>query len=158
MLSSAVGFDKVTGRPARRPRRPSESADASSSQPCGGPEVVGRRAVAIMLFAGASKTADKLRQQGMLMFRRFALARPLAAAALCVAFAAGTGTSPAFADPTPKDVLKIYADIAQTPSSPSRPRTIFAARVRHGSPRAFRTCRPRLSASATPSSTIGRAG
>src|SRR4026208_879139 len=49
----------------------------------------------------------------MLMFRRFALARPLAAAALCVAFAAGTGTSPAFADPTPKDVLKIYADIAQ---------------------------------------------
>src|SRR6185503_4430174 len=60
-----------------------------------------------------AKTADKLRQQGMLMFRRFALARPLAAAALCVAFAAGTGTSPAFADPTPKDVLKIYADIAQ---------------------------------------------
>src|SRR4029078_10541038 len=53
MLFSAVGFDKATGRPARRPRRPSESADASSSQPCGGPEVVGRRAVAIMLFAGA---------------------------------------------------------------------------------------------------------
>jgi putative iron-regulated protein len=47
------------------------------------------------------------------MFERFAFARPLAAATLSLALAAGTGASPAFADPAPKDVLKIYADIAQ---------------------------------------------
>jgi putative iron-regulated protein len=47
------------------------------------------------------------------MFERFVFARPLAAATFCLALAAGTGASPAFADPTPKDVLKIYADIAQ---------------------------------------------
>jgi putative iron-regulated protein len=49
----------------------------------------------------------------MLMFGRFLMARPLAAASFCFALAAGAATSPAFADPTPKDVLKIYADIAQ---------------------------------------------
>jgi putative iron-regulated protein len=47
------------------------------------------------------------------MFERFAFARPLAAATLSLALAAGTGASPAFADPAPKDVLKIHADIAQ---------------------------------------------
>jgi putative iron-regulated protein len=47
------------------------------------------------------------------MFQRFAFARPLAAATLSLALAAGTEASPAFADPAPKDVLKIYADIAQ---------------------------------------------
>ena len=47
------------------------------------------------------------------MFGRFLMARPLAAASFCFALAAGAATSPAFADPTPKDVLKIYADIAQ---------------------------------------------
>ncbi len=41
------------------------------------------------------------------------MARPLAAATLCVGLAASGGTSPAAADPTPKDVLTIYADIAQ---------------------------------------------
>jgi putative iron-regulated protein len=49
----------------------------------------------------------------MLMFGRLSMARPLAAATLCVGLAASFGTSPAAADPTPKDVLKIYADIAQ---------------------------------------------
>src|SRR4029453_5434297 len=48
-----------------------------------------------------------------MMFERFAFARPLAAATLSLALAAGTGASPAFADPAPKDVLKIHADIAQ---------------------------------------------
>ena len=47
------------------------------------------------------------------MFGRFSLARPLAAATLCVGLAAGLETSPANADPTAKDVLKVYADIAQ---------------------------------------------
>src|SRR5690242_7484708 len=113
MLSSAVGFDKVTGRPARRPRRPSESADASSSQPCGGPEVVGRRAVAIMLFAGARQ------DRGQASATRDADVQTICACpASCRCrslrcFCRRTGTSPAFADPTPKDVLKIYADIAQ---------------------------------------------
>jgi putative iron-regulated protein len=49
----------------------------------------------------------------MLMFGRLSMARPLAAATLCVGLAASVGTSPAAADPTPKDVLTIYADIAQ---------------------------------------------
>jgi putative iron-regulated protein len=47
------------------------------------------------------------------MFGRFSLAGPLAAATLCVGLAAGLETSPANADPTAKDVLKVYADIAQ---------------------------------------------
>jgi putative iron-regulated protein len=47
------------------------------------------------------------------MFGRFSLARPLAAATLCVGLAAGLETSPANADSTAKDVLKVYADIAQ---------------------------------------------
>jgi putative iron-regulated protein len=47
------------------------------------------------------------------MFGRLSMARPLAAAALCVGLAASVGASPAAADPRPKDVLKIYADIAQ---------------------------------------------
>jgi putative iron-regulated protein len=48
------------------------------------------------------------------MFGRCATARPFAAATLCVALAASLAASPASAaDPTPKDVLKIYADIAQ---------------------------------------------
>ena len=42
------------------------------------------------------------------------MARHLAAAAICVGLAAGFGISPAAAaDPAPKDVLKVYADIAQ---------------------------------------------
>jgi putative iron-regulated protein len=48
-----------------------------------------------------------------MMFGRLSMARPLAAATLCVGLAAGVGTSPAAADPTPKDVLTIYADSAQ---------------------------------------------
>jgi putative iron-regulated protein len=48
-----------------------------------------------------------------MMFGRLSTARPLAAATLCVGLAAGVGTSPAAADPAPKDVLTIYADIAQ---------------------------------------------
>ena len=47
------------------------------------------------------------------MFGRFSLAGPLAAATLCLGLAAGLETSPANADPTAKDVLKVYADIAQ---------------------------------------------
>ena len=47
------------------------------------------------------------------MFGRFSLVRPLAAATLCVGLAAGLETSPANADSTAKDVLKVYADIAQ---------------------------------------------
>ena len=48
------------------------------------------------------------------MFGRCATDRPFAAASLCVALAASLAASPASAaDPTPKDVLKIYADIAQ---------------------------------------------
>jgi len=47
------------------------------------------------------------------MFGRFSLAGPLAAATLCVGLAAGLETSPANADPTAKDVLKVYAAIAQ---------------------------------------------
>jgi putative iron-regulated protein len=49
----------------------------------------------------------------MTMFGRISLNRPLVAAALCVGLAIGLGTSPANADPTAKDVLKSYADIAQ---------------------------------------------
>jgi putative iron-regulated protein len=49
----------------------------------------------------------------MTMFGRFSLARPLVAATFCVGLAASLGTSPANADPTAKDVLKNYADIAQ---------------------------------------------
>jgi putative iron-regulated protein len=50
----------------------------------------------------------------MLMFGRCAAARPFAAATLCVALAASLAASPASAaDSTPKDVLKVYADIAQ---------------------------------------------
>ena len=41
------------------------------------------------------------------------MARPLAAAILCVGLAAGLGIAPAFAEPAAKDVLKVYADIAQ---------------------------------------------
>ena len=41
------------------------------------------------------------------------MARPLAAVTLCVGLTAGLGISPAAADPAPKDVLKVYADIAQ---------------------------------------------
>jgi putative iron-regulated protein len=48
-----------------------------------------------------------------MMFGRLSTARPLAAATHCVGLAAGVGTSPAAADPAPKDVLTIYADIAQ---------------------------------------------
>jgi putative iron-regulated protein len=47
------------------------------------------------------------------MFGRFAFARPLAAATICFALAASAAASPASADPTPKDVIKVYADIAQ---------------------------------------------
>jgi putative iron-regulated protein len=48
------------------------------------------------------------------MFGRCATDRPFAAASLCVALAASLAASPASAaDPAPKDVLKIYADIAQ---------------------------------------------
>ena len=48
----------------------------------------------------------------MLMFGRFAFARLLAAATICFALAA-SAAPPASADPTPKDVIKVYADIAQ---------------------------------------------
>jgi putative iron-regulated protein len=41
------------------------------------------------------------------------MARPIAAATVCFALAASAAASPASADPTPKDVLKVYADIAQ---------------------------------------------
>jgi putative iron-regulated protein len=48
------------------------------------------------------------------MFGRFPTARPFAAATLCVALAISLAASPvSAADPAPKDVLKIYADIAQ---------------------------------------------
>ncbi len=48
------------------------------------------------------------------MFGRCATARPFATATLCVALAASLAASPASAaDSTPKDVLKVYADIAQ---------------------------------------------
>jgi putative iron-regulated protein len=46
------------------------------------------------------------------MFGRFAFARLLAAATICFALAA-SAAPPASADPTPKDVIKVYADIAQ---------------------------------------------
>ena len=41
------------------------------------------------------------------------MARPLAAATLCVGLAASLGIAPARAEPAAKDVLKVYADIAQ---------------------------------------------
>ncbi len=41
------------------------------------------------------------------------MAGRLAAVGLCVGLTAGLGISPAAADPAPKDVLKVYADIAQ---------------------------------------------
>ena len=41
------------------------------------------------------------------------MARPLAAATLCVGLAAGFGNAPTHAEPAAKDVLKVYADIAQ---------------------------------------------
>lgn len=41
------------------------------------------------------------------------MARPFAAAILCVGLTAGLGISHAVADSSPKDVLKVYADIAQ---------------------------------------------
>jgi len=41
------------------------------------------------------------------------MARPLAAATLCVGLAASLGIAPARAKPAAKDVLKVYADIAQ---------------------------------------------
>jgi putative iron-regulated protein len=47
------------------------------------------------------------------MFGRFLMARPIAAATVCFALAASAAAPPATADPTPKDVLKVYADIAQ---------------------------------------------
>jgi putative iron-regulated protein len=48
------------------------------------------------------------------MFGRFAFALPVAAATVCLALVARVAASPASAaDPTPKDVLKVYADIAQ---------------------------------------------
>src|SRR6187402_2080453 len=104
MLSAPVGFDKATGRPARRPRRPSESSDASSSQPCGGPAVVGQRAVAIVLFASAFARQDRggASAEGVLMFGRFPTARPFAAATLCVALAISLAATPvSAADPAP---------------------------------------------------------
>jgi putative iron-regulated protein len=47
------------------------------------------------------------------MFGRPSMARPFAAAAFCVGLAAGLGISPASAEPTAKEVLTTYADIAQ---------------------------------------------
>ncbi|MCJ7528569.1 MAG: peptidase, partial [Methyloceanibacter sp.] len=47
------------------------------------------------------------------MFGRLSMARPLAAATLCVGLAASLGIAPARAEPAAKDVLKVYADIAQ---------------------------------------------
>jgi putative iron-regulated protein len=49
----------------------------------------------------------------MKMFGRLSMARPFAAAILCVGLTAGLGISHAVADSSPKDVLKVYADIAQ---------------------------------------------
>jgi putative iron-regulated protein len=49
----------------------------------------------------------------MKMFGRLSMARPLAAATLCVGLAASLGIAPARAEPAAKDVLKVYADIAQ---------------------------------------------
>src|SRR5262249_2809362 len=53
-----------------------------------------------------------LGEEGMLMFGRFAFARLLAAATICFALTA-SAAPPASTDPTPKDVIKVYADIAQ---------------------------------------------
>jgi putative iron-regulated protein len=47
------------------------------------------------------------------MFGRSTRVRPFAAAILCLGFATGVGISPALADPTPKDVLKTYVDMAE---------------------------------------------
>ncbi|HEV7463179.1 MAG TPA: imelysin family protein, partial [Methyloceanibacter sp.] len=38
---------------------------------------------------------------------------PFAAATLCLSLATGVATSPAIAEPTPKDVLKTYVDMAE---------------------------------------------
>jgi putative iron-regulated protein len=47
------------------------------------------------------------------MFGRSTLARPFAAATLCLSLGTGVATSPALAEPTPKDVLKTYVDMAE---------------------------------------------
>ena len=51
--------------------------------------------------------------EGVLMFGRSTLARPFAAATLCLGLATGVTISPALAEPTPKDVLKTYVDMAE---------------------------------------------
>ena len=49
------------------------------------------------------------------MFGRFAFARLLAAATICFALAA-SAAPPASADPTPKDVIKVYAESRKRPT------------------------------------------
>jgi putative iron-regulated protein len=104
------------------------------------------------------------------MLRRPLNAWPVAAFAtgLCLTI------SPALAEPTPKDVLTTYVDMAEAGYTDSldTARTLKLAvdallakatednlrSAPPGSPPASPTCRPRPSASATPSSTIGKAG
>ena len=111
-------------------------------------------------------------RRGMHMMRIASLARPVALVALGVCL----GLPPAAAEePSAKDVLKTYADIAaagyaelsrhgeercsspSTSFSPTRPIRTCSPPAPPGSPRASPTCRPRPTASATRSSTIGRA-
>ena len=83
------------------------------------PDGLGRRA-AVFLWAfdcGRSRSPRPGRRLGKIKGCKCSddrsMAGPFAAAALCVGLTAGLGISHAAADPTPKDVLKIYADIAQ---------------------------------------------
>jgi hypothetical protein len=116
-----VGARVLTRRPAAQPGAQGVQAKArtlSHRNLAAAPRSKAKGPSQSCCSLALAKTGEKPEQEGTLMFERFAFARPLAPATLSLALAAGTGASPAFADPAPRDVLKIYADIAQAAPRP----------------------------------------
>ena len=171
----------LTRHPAAQPgclRPPSESADVSSSQPCGGPKVLGPRAAAFPRLGRHSPTTGKGpgRQGYDHMIRTIFAGRPLAAAIALPWPSAGRSFARRRRARRAKDVIKTYADIAQAGYTDSlRPAEDAQARDRCLPRQADRATISRAAraawiaaripymqteafASATRSSTIGRAG